>query len=454
LPNLKFILLQAIFSRYGFITTLLIVIQQLLSASSVIFLTRAINSTSNSSEIFINIIIFFILIISPYVPVCIAQFTMYQVVNTTHKKIVYDNINTLRYKTYLLKCNKKDIFISNLSRNSFMIINDYFTYIYRVISLILNVFFTIVIISTLISLEYLYSFIFSLVVSLIFINYIKNKVEKSSIIVENNLSIYASSIERSWSNFIFGSNKNLINYMKSLDSSSEKYYSSKLNNAYLQQLSNFCSAIIALLPLAIISIYLIHKNLDTTSLLSAILVNLTRMVGLFSFLGTLVYDITNFVQIKSRIKNMVDSLDIVDFTFIEKKDILKPIFINGQAFEKYSVFSDFLKNFLYGRFTITGDNGSGKTTMLYKLLEEYKDKAIFIPTSPKYLEWETKINNLSTGEQLYNIMINEVKNCNEDIILLDEWDANLDKNKMILIDQLIDDISSRKVVIEVRHRFN
>lgn len=242
--------------------------------------------------------------------------------------------------------------------------------------------------------------------------------------------------------------------MKSLDSSSEKYYSSKLNNAYLQQLSNFCSAIIALLPLAIISIYLIHKNLDTTSLLSAILVNLTRMVGLFSFLGTLVYDITNFVQIKSRIKNMVDSLDIVDFTFIEKKDILKPIFINGQAFEKYSVFSDFLKNFLYGRFTITGDNGSGKTTMLYKLLEEYKDKAIFIPTSPKYLEWETKINNLSTGEQLYNIMINEVKNCNEDIILLDEWDANLDKNKMILIDQLIDDISSRKVVIEVRHRFN
>ncbi len=51
-------------------------------------------------------------------------------------------------------------------------------------------------------------------------------------------------------------------------------------------------------------------------------------------------------------------------------------------------------------------------------------------------------------------MINEVKNCNEDIILLDEWDANLDKNKMILIDQLIDDISSRKVVIEVRHRFN
>lgn len=452
MPNLKFILLQAILSKYGFLTTLLIVIQQLLSASSVYFLTKAINSISNPSEVISNIIIFFILIISPYIPVCIAQVTMYKVVNGTHSMIINKNIEPLRFQTNLLNNHIKEKYISNLSRNSFMIINDYFTYIYRVFSLILNVFFTIIIMATLISIEYLYSFIFSLILSFLFFNYIKNKIEVSSIMVENNLSSYASTIERSWSNFILGSKKNLILYKQHLKLNSDEYYTSKLNNAFLQQVSNLSSAIIALLPLAIVSIYLVNKNIDNHFILSAILVNLTRMVGLFSFLGTLIYDITNFINIKSRIQNMVESLDITKIISPARNSSMKPIYANGMIIEKYHDVLDLITTNSTGRFTITGQNGSGKTTLLYYLLEELKERAIFVPTSPRELDWITKLENLSTGQQIYNILSTEIIAESTKVILLDEWDANLDYKNKIEIDCLIDQLSQHQVIIEVIHK--
>lgn len=449
--NVRFILQQAVFSKYGLITTLLIIIQQILSASSVIFLTKAINLIGNPSEVLKNIILFFILIISPYIPVCIAQVTMYKVVNNTHHKIVSSNMDKLRYKTFLLKDDTKSNFISNLSRNSFMIMNDYFIYIYRVFSLILNVIFTIIIISKLISIEYLYSFIFSLIVSFIFLRYITTKIENSSILVENNLSIYATAIEKSWSNLILGSNRNVLNYKKDLSIKSKEYYNSKLNNSILQQFSNFIAALIALVPLAIVSVFLIYSNIGLNSVLSAILVNLTRMVGLFSFLGNLIYDITNFMNIKSRIQNMINNFDIEENKKTEFNFKIKPIYMNNEAIENINDLLFFLKSVERGRFTVTGENGSGKTTLLHYLLKKLKDRSIFIPTTPNDLNWDFPIDKLSTGWQVFKVISDQITNCNEKIILIDEWDANLDMKNTIIIDQLLDNIAMSKVIVEIRH---
>ncbi|MCU4578822.1 hypothetical protein KTJ34_15470 [Acinetobacter courvalinii] len=451
MPNLRFILFQAILSKYGFITTFLIVIQQILSASSVIFLTKAISSIDNTSELMKNIIIFFVLVVVPYIPVCIAQVTMYKVVNSTHCEIIKKNISLLRYNTSLLNSSVKDRFVSNLSRNSFMIINDYFVYVYRVVSLILNVFFTIIIISSLISKEYLYSFVFSLMLSYLFFYYVRSKIEKSSVVVENDLVSYASIIERSWNNLILGSKLNLFFYNDLIEKESKKYYSSKLNNAFIQQVSNFVSAIIALVPLSVVSIYLIFENININILLSAILVNLTRMVGLFSFLGTLIYDITNFVHIKSRIKNMIDSLSVVEYRSNIEGRSLKPLYFNGSVVESYDFILSEIEKVRNGRFTITGENGSGKTTLLYYLLEKYKENSIFIPTSPGDLEWGENIKGLSTGQQVFSVVSSKIYQCDENIILLDEWDANLDLKNTIELNNLLENISKNKVVVEIRH---
>lgn len=450
--DLKFVLLQSVCSKYGILTTLLIVLQQLLTASSVIFITKAINNLGSPEDVIRNISFFFLFLILPYIPVCIAQVTMFHVVNDTHHNLVNRNLASIRFKTKIKYIDEKDIFLSNLSRNSFMILNDYYTYIYRVISLVLNILFTIVIISSILKIEFLYSFLISLILSFIHLKYITSKIEISSTHVEKNLVSYSNIIERSWDNFTLGSNRSVQGYNKKLNYLAQNYYSSKLKNASLQQISNFISALIALIPLMVVSLYVIHGNISNNQMLSSILVNLTRMVGLFSFLGTLIFDITNFINIKSRIISMLSGLNLTE-TYENKVLIkgLKPIYVNNKIIDDLNYFFDEILKLNNGRFTITGDNGAGKTTLLLSLLRKERDKVIFIPSDPGTIEWNIDITNKSTGSKIFSILYSEIDNSNEKVILLDEWDANLDTENKSKIDKLIDKISEKKVVIEVRH---
>ncbi|WP_224963568.1 ATP-binding cassette domain-containing protein [Acinetobacter guillouiae] len=187
-------------------------------------------------------------------------------------------------------------------------------------------------------------------------------------------------------------------------------------------------------------------------MLSSILVNLTRMVGLFSFLGTLIFDITNFINIKSRIISMLSGLNLTE-TYENKVLIkgLKPIYVNNKIIDDLNYFFDEILKLNNGRFTITGDNGAGKTTLLLSLLRNERDKVIFIPSDPGTIEWNIDITNKSTGSKIFSILYSEIDNSNEKVILLDEWDANLDTENKSKIDKLIDKISEKKVVIEVRH---
>ncbi|WP_224963570.1 hypothetical protein [Acinetobacter guillouiae] len=264
--DLKFVLLQSVCSKYGILTTLLIVLQQLLTASSVIFITKAINNLGSPEDVIRNISFFFLFLILPYIPVCIAQVTMFHVVNDTHHNLVNRNLASIRFKTKIKYIDEKDIFLSNLSRNSFMILNDYYTYIYRVISLVLNILFTIVIISSILKIEFLYSFLISLILSFIHLKYITSKIEISSTHVEKNLVSYSNIIERSWDNFTLGSNRSVQGYNKKLNYLAQNYYSSKLKNASLQQISNFISALIALIPLMVVSLYVIHGNISNNQM--------------------------------------------------------------------------------------------------------------------------------------------------------------------------------------------
>jgi ABC-type bacteriocin/lantibiotic exporter with double-glycine peptidase domain len=58
----------------------------------------------------------------------------------------------------------------------------------------------------------------------------------------------------------------------------------------------------------------------------------------------------------------------------------------------------------------------------------------------------------STGELLKDQLEEIYKNVEAKIILLDEWDANLDGLNQNQLSQLIDQIARKKCVVEVQHR--
>ncbi|APJ04875.1 ABC transporter ATP-binding protein [Silvanigrella aquatica] len=106
-------------------------------------------------------------------------------------------------------------------------------------------------------------------------------------------------------------------------------------------------------------------------------------------------------------------------------------------------------NFKKGSYLITGENGSGKTSLLKFLKGSYDDCILILPDSC-FIE-SHKLG--STGEQKLSQFMYALSQ-NSKIFLLDEWDANLNQKNTEKLDSIISNISMENVVIEIRHKFS
>jgi len=104
-----------------------------------------------------------------------------------------------------------------------------------------------------------------------------------------------------------------------------------------------------------------------------------------------------------------------------------------------------------GRLTLRGDNGSGKSTALMLIKNALAGRAFFLPTHDT-LSFSTETTKYSTGESLKRRLFEILEKVDVDVLLLDEWDANLDKENQESLSDLIDKIAEKKCVVEVRHR--
>lgn len=102
-----------------------------------------------------------------------------------------------------------------------------------------------------------------------------------------------------------------------------------------------------------------------------------------------------------------------------------------------------------GRFTITGPNGIGKSSLLLKLKNKFNLSATYLPAHHHLMLREAQLG-LSTGE-IALLALNDLQSDNTQILLLDEWDANLSAKNRAILNQVIDQISLKKNVVEIRH---
>ncbi|GEM_PF-4687548 len=103
----------------------------------------------------------------------------------------------------------------------------------------------------------------------------------------------------------------------------------------------------------------------------------------------------------------------------------------------------------HGRFLLKGPNGSGKSTLCLKLKAEYEN-VFYLPA-----KFENPALNLkgSTGEvKLAELSWLHKHRADYSMIILDEWDANLDAHATTKGDSLIQEIAQNCLVFEVRHK--
>ena len=119
---------------------------------------------------------------------------------------------------------------------------------------------------------------------------------------------------------------------------------------------------------------------------------------------------------------------------------------------RFSALGEIIKKLtIPGRLTIRGENGSGKTSLLLAIKESFQGDTFFLPVKHQ-LCFRNNVYYLSSGQGIKTILQEIRSFVNEKVILLDEWDANLDSHNKEEISHLIDELARNHCVIEVRHR--
>jgi hypothetical protein len=97
-----------------------------------------------------------------------------------------------------------------------------------------------------------------------------------------------------------------------------------------------------------------------------------------------------------------------------------------------------------GRITIRGPNGCGKSTLL-KLIKTHQPDAVLLGPQIQIVESRG-----STGERQLQA-IHDLIGRGTRVLLLDEWDANLDRGNREKMDLYLQEFARRGLIIEVRH---
>ena len=110
----------------------------------------------------------------------------------------------------------------------------------------------------------------------------------------------------------------------------------------------------------------------------------------------------------------------------------------------------FVKGLKNGRILVSGSNGSGKSSLLIHIHDQFPE-SFYLPSVPNFYIGSDNHQSRSTGQSLADHM-DFLAEIPETILLLDEWDANLDPKNKAIWNQRIDELAKHKVVLEVRQK--
>jgi ABC-type transport system involved in cytochrome bd biosynthesis fused ATPase/permease subunit len=276
------------------------------------------------------------------------------------------------------------------------------------------------------------------------------------------------SLLAAWDNVLLG---NFYNFQLWQDKTSQRVNSCLQKNVELERFDQILAIVISLLtsiPSLCVVIYYAYANRFNVPNLTAFLVTLPVLFTILSYTYQTLSLVFRWGMHRSKLISIYKAIQPMQYSHVamEKKvkwpkiQIANSIFpttvpddhvsLSGpRSISSHHELLEFTTR--PGRITLRGENGAGKSTLLMLVKNSLSDRAFFLPTQNQ-LSFTSETNKYSTGESLRNRLLEILEEVDVDVLLLDEWDANLDKENQERLSQLIDHLAEKKCVIEVRHR--
>lgn len=425
-------------------------LQQVFLAISTYYIAQAGSGLEgrNISRILFHTSLFFAFALLAYAASSAATFSSTRATNHIWKNYVN---STLKASTQSLQYasdkNKKSI-SQWLNAEATSTISDACAFYIGLASASLNITLTLMVFYIALDWKITTAMAASLAISLISIMILRHEIEKSAKEMQHRRLGAFLSIELSWNSAMFGSrNMRDIGFRK-LDEKIDLYFS-EINKYVALEQAIACLPII-ISTLAIIGLLQI-SDLFTLSTAGALVAILPRSLQMLGSVHSLSVYFSQFFLIRSKLRNLIGFHSKLERYHLMHEASLQGISAcetaTAQNISPAALLAKLHQGeLLTGRFRVTGKNGSGKSSFL-KIIKDTVADALLMTPETHFLEGTSA---LSTGQA----RIKEIENilsAPPPVLMLDEWDANLDDDNCRKMEQLLDDAAKQVVVIEVRH---
>lgn len=469
-PNVRKQILGLLTNRWAIGTFIALTLQQLIEASSTIWLVKLMSSLTAGEEFLIFLILYLITLALPYIPWCIAfilKITWRQEAQRSFiDAFVANNRNNItEWSNKGIKEEKLSILTSE-GPNALNLLIDY---CFDLCTYSLSVIFNIATLS--IAVEPLFAVSYGISVTFVIIIMKMNR-RAQRFLTQKALTArieLGQSLLEAWDNVLLG---NRYNFELWKDKTGQRVNRCLQRNVDLERFDQLMAIFVSLMtciPTLVVVVYYFLKHSTDIVKLSSFVVALPLLFMVLSYTYQTLTLAFRWSMHRSKLLSIYRSIQASKDNpkILEKKIKWAKIFFSNtfpaqtEADDNHVSLkgpmpmnsqADILsKAAQSGRITIRGENGSGKSTLLILIKSALEERAFFFPTHNQ-LSFVSETNKYSTGESLKKRLVEISEKVDVDVLLLDEWDANLDKENQEKLSSLIDELAAKKCVIEVRHR--
>ncbi len=447
----------------------LLTFQQIIDASATIWLVAMMKHITAGKPFFLDLFLYLGSLAFPYLPGCIALVIKITWKQEAQKLFIQTFVNSNRdqideWSNRGIKEEK----LSILTAEGPSALHALIDYLYDLYGYVLSVLFNILTLS--IILEPLFAAAYGLsVLAVVFVMKMKRPLQRrlTKKALTSRIDLYQSLLA-AWDNVLLG---NFYNFKLWQEKTFQRVNRCSQKNVELERFDQILAIVISILtciPSLGVVVYYVYEHRFNIPDLTAFLVTLPILFMILSYTYQTLSLLFRWTMHRGKLISIYKAIQPSQYSAMamEKKIKWPKIYLEGNLLttsadeshislagpHSLASHQDLLKFTRQpGRMTLRGENGAGKSTLLMLIKKSMSDRAFFLPTQNQ-LAFISETNKHSTGESLRNRLCEILEKVDVDVLLLDEWDANLDKENQEKLSRLIDQLAEKKCVIEVRHR--
>jgi len=437
-----------------------LVVQQIIVASSSVWITRLIVHISEGQPVLLWLWLYLASLILPYLP---GAFALIEITKAQAKIVVnYVQEFAQRYPGKIVEWSnrqQRSKKSSILSGEAYPTLTSYVDYLYHLSSSALNVFFNLLALSILVDASLVLSYGCGIFLASLLLYFQKRSKERLSLKAQQSRIRWISLLLLAWDNILLNNSYNFrIWNHKSLERG-KRLIGKAVQLGTFSQFVSIAMAFALIFPSIILVIYLAYTHIHDLPFLAVLVVVLPRLFQVLTFSYELLFLVADLPMQKAKLKtvlallddseNKEEAQDMLDRIDWEKIDVVSHEPMIKQAKIEPKELLQALP--ATGRMTLHGENGSGKTSLLLAMKIKHGKDAFYLPSKHELLFMHER-RQASTGQLSRQILEELASNIEAPVILLDEWDANLDRKNKQEISSLIDTLALNRCVVEVLHQ--